>query len=256
MSETAAMPSLRARFGLWDSLLLVVLLLGIWQALAAWTRGIAIAAPAATLVYLGNLVRTSNFWTHVHATIEALLIAYAISAIAGLLLGLVFGLRRFAGDVAEPILAGIYTIPKVTLYPVVLLVFGLGISAKIAFGVLHGLIPVILFTFGAVRMMPPVLMRTARILRLDARQAMTLVLIPACLPEIVNGLRVGFSLSLLGVLIGEMFSSQEGLGFLLMNSLAQNNVTLATSIVLILVLFAVAANVLTLRLGRLLTHRT
>ena len=63
-------------------------------------------------------------------------------------------------------LAGFYTIPKVTLYPVVLLMFGLGMSAKVAFGVMHGLVPVTLLTLGAVRNLPPTLLRTARVLRL------------------------------------------------------------------------------------------
>jgi NitT/TauT family transport system permease protein len=96
-------------------------------------------------------------------------------------------------------------------------------------------------------------MRASRAMRLSPGQAMRLVLIPACLPDIVNGLRVGFSLSLLGVLIGEMFSSQMGLGFLLVNGLAQHNVPLTTAVVLVIVICAVAANVAMLRLGRLVT---
>ncbi len=112
---------------------------------------------------------TGSFWGHVAATAAAFCYAFALSAALGLALGLVFGLRRFAGDVAEPILAGFYTIPKITLYPVVLLVFGLGVSAKVAFGVMHGLVPVVLFTLGAIRSMPPILLRTARSLRLSDR---------------------------------------------------------------------------------------
>ena len=122
-----------------------------------------------------------------------------------------------------------------TLYPVVLLLFGLGMSAKVAFGVMHGLVPMTLFTLGAVRNLPPVLVRTAKVLRLSPGRTMRWVLVPACLPDIVNGLRISFSLSLLGVLIGEMFSSQRGLGFLLVNGMAQNNVPLSTAIVTVIV---------------------
>ena len=152
-------------------------------------------------------------------------------------------------------LIGTYTIPKVTLYPVVLLLFGLGMSAKVAFGVMHGLVPMTLFTLGAVRNLPPVLVRTARVLRLSPGRTMRWVLIPACLPDIVNGLRVSFSLSLLGVLIGEMFSSQRGLGFLLVSGMAQNNVPLSTAIVTVIVAMAIAANTLMLRLGRRFARR-
>jgi NitT/TauT family transport system permease protein len=238
-----------------DVVVLVAVLLAVWQVVGRWTGGVALTPPMQTVAYLADLVRTAMFWENAAATAWAFLLAFALSAVIGLALGLVLGLRRFAADVAEPILAGFYTIPKVTLYPVVLLVFGLGISAKVAFGVMHGLVPVTLFTLGAVRTLPPVLVRASRAMRLTSWQAMGSVLIPACLPGIVSGLRIGFSLSLLGVLIGEMFSSQRGLGFLLVNGLAQHNVPLTTAVVLVIVVCAIAANTVLLQLGRRVTRR-
>ncbi len=256
MSEIALEPTLaaepRSRRGIraLDLAIVTALLLALWQLVGRATGGIAITPPLGTLAYLADLVQTSLFWDHLGATLLAFAIAFAISAVGGLALGLLLGLRRFAGDVAEPILAGFYTVPKVTLYPVVLLVCGLGLSAKVAFGVMHGLVPVTLFTLGAIRTLPPVLVRTARAMRLDGWQTMSRVMVPACLPDIVNGLRISFSLSLLGVLIGEMFSSQRGLGFLLVSGLAQHNVPLTTSVVFVVVVGAVLANTLMLRLGR------
>lgn len=233
-----------------DAIVLTLLMLALWQAIGSWTHGVAISPPLQTLVYLVNLLGTSMFWDHAAATLAAFLLAFVLSALIGLVLGLIFGIRRFAGEVAEPILAGFYTIPKVTLYPVVLLLFGLGMSAKVAFGVMHGLVPMTLFTLGAVRNLSPVLLRTARVLRLSPGRTMHWILVPACLPDIVNGLRISFSLSLLGVLIGEMFSSQRGLGFLLVNGMAQNNVPLSTAVVTVIVVVAIAANTLMLRVGR------
>jgi NitT/TauT family transport system permease protein len=240
----------RRRIRAFDAVVLTLLMMALWQVISSWTNGVAVSPPLPTLFYLFGLLRTWMFWDHAAATLTAFLLAYALSALIGLALGLIFGLRRFAGEVAEPVLAGFYTIPKVTLYPVVLLVFGLGMSAKVAFGVMHGLVPMTLFTLGAVRNLPPVLIRTGRVLRLSPGRMMRWVLVPACLPDIVNGLRISFSLSLLGVLIGEMFSSQRGLGFLLVNGMAQHNVPLSTAIVTVIVAVAIAANTLMLRIGR------
>jgi NitT/TauT family transport system permease protein len=239
----------RRRIRAFDASVMTLLMLALWQAVGSWTNGVAVAPPLQTFVYLFDLLQTGIFWDHAAATLEALVLAFVLSAVTGLALGLIFGVRRFAGEVAEPILAGFYTIPKVTLYPVVLLIFGLGMSAKVAFGVMHGLVPMTLFTLGAVRNLPPVLIRTARVLRLSPGRTMLWVLVPACLPEIVDGLRISFSLSLLGVLIGEMFSSQRGLGFLLVNGMAQHNVPLSTAVVTVIVIMAIAANTLMLRLG-------
>lgn len=237
----------RGHIRAFDAVVMTVLILAFWQAIGTWTRGVAVSPPLQTLAYLFDLVRTSMFWLHAAATLEAFLLAFVLSAAIGLALGLIFGVQRFTGEVAEPILAGFYTIPKVTLYPVVLLIFGLGMSAKVAFGVMHGLVPMTLFTLGAVRSLSPVLIRTAKVLRLSPGRTMLWVLVPACLPDIVNGLRISFSLTMLGVLIGEMFSSQRGLGFLLVNGMAQHNVPLSTAVVLVIVIIAIVANTLMLR---------
>ena len=101
---------------------------------------------------------------------------------------------------AEPILVSVYSLPKVTLYPLILLIFGLGVPAKIAFGTLHGIIPIAIFAMNAVRNVAGVHFKTARVMRLSRRQTLLTIVIPGALPEIVSGLRIGFSLTLLGVL--------------------------------------------------------
>ena len=77
--------------------------------------------------------------------------ASVLSIAGGTLVGLWLGLRQFAGDVADPILGALYSLPKITLYPIILLIFGLGISAKIAFGAIHGFFPIAIFTMNAAR---------------------------------------------------------------------------------------------------------
>ena len=232
----------QAGTGWFDGTVIVVLMLAIWQALYAYAGSVALTPPWTTAVYAVDLMGSANFWGHLRATLSAFAWSVLISAVLGIAMGLWLGAFRFAGDVAEPMLAALYTIPKVTLYPVILLLFGLGPSAKIAFGVIHGMVPVVLFTLGAVKNIRPVLLRSARVMRLSPMQTARFVLVPAVLPEITSGLRIGFSLCLLGVLIGEMFASQRGLGFLIINGINSHNVKLTTAVTLIVVVFAVAAN--------------
>jgi NitT/TauT family transport system permease protein len=239
---------------LFDAVAIMAAILAIWLGLHAYAGDVAITAPVPTFAFAGELLSRASFWGHVGATMSAFGLALAISSVAGVALGLVLGMRRFAGEVAEPILGSLYTIPKVTLYPLMLLIFGLGMSAKVAFGVIHGLIPVMLFTMAAVRNIPPVLLRTARALHLSPMQTALSVLAPAVTPEIVTGLRVGFALTLLGVLIGEMFASQRGLGFLIINGINNHDVRMTTAVTLIVVVFAVAANGLMLALDRRAQH--
>jgi NitT/TauT family transport system permease protein len=238
------------REGAFDALVIFVLVLAIWQAVFAYAGEAAIASPSSTIGFLSSFVTTATFWGHFAATMTAFAYALVISAGLGVVLGLVLGLRRFAGDVAEPILAGLYSIPKVTLYPMILLIFGLGMSAKVAFGVIHGVVPIILFTMNAVKNVSPVLLRTARAMRLGQTETIRTILAPAVLPEMLTGLRVGFSLTLLGVLIGEMFASQRGLGFLIVNGINLHNVRMTTAMIVVVIAFALVANGLLLWLDR------
>jgi NitT/TauT family transport system permease protein len=225
-----------------DALVLVGLTLAIWQGLYEYAGDAAITSPLTTFGFAASLVKTSNFWGHAQATLVAFLYSLAISIALGVVLGLTLGFQRFAGDVAEPILVALYTIPKVTLYPLILLIFGLGVSAKVAFGVIHGVIPIILFTLNAVKNINPMLIRTSRVMRLSSWQTISTMLAPAVMPELITGIRVGFSLTMLGVLIGEMFASQRGLGFLIINGISMHNVRMTMAVILIVVVFAIAAN--------------
>ena len=86
----------------------------------------------------------------------------------------------------------------------------------------------------AVQTINPSHLRTARALRLSSIETIRTIVTPAIVPEIFTGLRVGFSLTLLGVLTGEMFASQRGLGFLLINAINMNDVKLIMALILIL----------------------
>lgn len=249
MSATVQ-PRRAMRTAVIDAAVIVLVTLAVWEALFAYAGEVAITPPMETVRYAIGLLGSAQFWPNVAATMLAFAYALVISVVAGVALGLWLGLRRFAGDVAEPMLVALYTIPKVTLYPVMLLVFGLGLSAKVAFGVIHGMIPIVLFTLGAVKNLPPVYLRAARSFRLTTWQTGWRVLLPAVLPEVVSGLRIGFSVTLLGVLIGEMFASQRGLGYLIINGISSHNVRMTTSVTLMVMLFAVAANGLLLMLDR------
>ncbi len=244
----AAPPSTSS--GWLDKLWLLVALMAAWQLLSLVTGPEVLTSPLATVRRLGQLMAESGFGEHARETGTAFVIALVISLAAGLVLGVLLGAHRLSGEVTEPLLVGLYSIPKVTLYPVVLLLFGLGMSAKVAFGAMHGIIPVILFTMNAVRGIPLVYIRAARSMRLTPAQMFVRVLVPASLPEIVTGFRFGFSLTLLGTLIGEMFASQRGIGYLLIKAMETNSTDVILALALLLILIATAASWLLLALER------
>ena len=238
-----------------DFALLVACILAGWQALYVIVGDIAITSPASTIGYAIELLPSSEFRPHLAASLTAFGDALLISYAGGVVLGLTLGFHRFSGEVAEPMLGALYSLPKIALYPIILQIFGLGLSAKVAFGALHGVIPVALFSMNAVRGINPTHLRTARVLRLSSIETVRTIVAPAIVPEIVTGLRVGFSLTLLGVLIGEMFASQHGMGFLLINAINLHDVKMITTLIFVLFLFATVTSAILLAIDRRLHVR-
>jgi NitT/TauT family transport system permease protein len=238
-----------------DTLALLIAGLLIWQILHQIAGDTALPAPVATMSYMMHNVMTPRFAASAMTTLLELALALVLAYGIGLAVGIWMGAHRLSGAVGEPILVAIYTLPKITLYPVVLLIFGLGISGKVAFGAMHGILPVALLTMGAIRAIPPVYLRAARTLHLTPWQTIATVLLPAALPEVFTGLRLGFTVTLLGVLLGEMFASKQGLGAMIMNAmqLAQSEEMMMVAVVLFA--FAAIANAILLWIEHRLHRR-
>ncbi|MGH6741317.1 MAG: ABC transporter permease, partial [Bradyrhizobium sp.] len=147
-----------------DTLIILVVLLLVWQALHQIVGTTALPGPAPTFAYLAKFVPTARFAENAWATLESFFYALILSYALGLTIGVWMGMSRLSGAVGEPILISLYTLPKITLYPVVLLIFGLTTSGRVAFGAMHGVLPVALLTMNAIRNIPPVYLKAARTL--------------------------------------------------------------------------------------------
>ncbi|MGB2659608.1 MAG: hypothetical protein WBC84_15330, partial [Pseudolabrys sp.] len=123
-----------------NTVILIVGLFLFWELAYLIVGEVALRSPWQTMQFLGNLVRTDVFWLHLADSLKAFAAALAIAVALGLLIGFSLGLHRLSGDAMEPMLVALYSIPKITLYPIILLAFGIGISAKVAFGAIHGII--------------------------------------------------------------------------------------------------------------------
>ncbi len=238
-----------------DTLIIFAVMLAVWQILHRIAGDTALPAPKATLSYLMQMVPTERFAVNAMTTLLAFSFALALAYAIGLAIGVWMGAHRLSGAVGEPILVALYSLPKIVLYPVVLLIFGLGISGKVAFGALHGILPVALLTIGAIRAIPQVYLRAARTLQLSPWQTVATVLIPAALPEVFTGLRIGFTVTLLGVLLGEMFASKQGLGSMIMSDMQLAQSEDMVTVTIVLFAFAAIANALLLWIEHRLHRR-
>jgi NitT/TauT family transport system permease protein len=237
-----------------NTVILIVGLFLVWELAYLVVGNVALRSPWQTVKFLGDLMRTDLFWLQLADSLKAFAVALTIAIVLGLLIGFALGLHRLSGEAMEPMLVALYSIPKITLYPIILLAFGIGISAKIAFGTIHGIVPVALFTLNAVRTTRPILIKTGRVLKLSPAGMVREILFPAAVPEIFTGIRVGFSLTLIGTVLGEMFAAQRGLGYLLMSAISLYNIDLIMSVTFLLVVLAAIVNMVLLVIDRRLHH--
>ncbi|MDL2398915.1 ABC transporter permease [Rhizobium mayense] len=221
-----------------DLLLLAIVVVAVWQVFFLIGGAVALASPLQATRTAIAMLTSADFWVDIRATFSAFASSVVIEAILGILLGAILGLRRMTGDVVEPMIAGLYSIPKLMFFPMITLFFGIGMSSEVAFGVLHGIIPIILFTMSAVRNIKPVYLKSARTMGLSTTQTLFTIALPATVPEIFTGLRIGISGALIGVILCEMFGSSKGVGFRLMNAMANNVVADISAITLILIVVA------------------
>lgn len=252
ISRTGA-PQSAAMRGIGLAVVLITIVLA-WELLFRIAGQEALASPTMAATKVWTLLGRHDFWGNVAETMSALGLSLLLSCLGGAALGVSLGMHRGAAATAEPLLVALYAMPKVTLYPVVLLFFGIGLSAKVAFGALYGLIPMTIITLNAIANINPSFGRTARVMKMSYGQVVARIILPATIPELVSGIRISFSITLLGVMIGEMFASQRGLGFMIMNSMGVNDTSTMMAVTVLVGVFALFSNTLLLRLDRHL-HR-
>jgi ABC-type nitrate/sulfonate/bicarbonate transport system permease component len=170
--------------------------------------------PSRVLVAMLHLAREKDVAAAVTLTCWELIAAFALSLIIGLAVGLIVGLHRFTRDSIYPIILLLYAMPLATVLPLFVIVFGIGAASKIAFGVSHGVFPIIMTVAAGVQNIKPILLTSAKSMGASRRQILISVVFPHMLPSLFTGMRLGMSAVLLGVLLAELYVSQSGVGYL------------------------------------------
>ena len=195
----------------WIAVIPVLLFIAWWVA-AAVLQSAVFPGPFESLSYLFQDLGNSEYQAAAFSTIRLLVVGWILAVVVGTLLGFALGLSDFWSSVFSTPLFALYSIPKVTLYPVFLLFLGIGDASLLAFAFFHGVFPIALMVMGATQSMDTMYLKLSDALVLSWVQKLRYVLIPALLPAIVTSLRVAFGLTLLGLILGEMFAAPTGLG--------------------------------------------
>jgi ABC-type nitrate/sulfonate/bicarbonate transport system permease component len=195
-------------------LLVVALALLLWEIAARWfVDPLFLSPPSRVVASLGALFETRGITAALQITLFELATAFVIAVAAGLVLGLAIGLQPFVRLSFFPVVLLLYGMPQVVILPLFILAFGIGAASKIAFGVTHGIFPVIVTVVAGVQNLKPILITSAHSMGASRWQMFRYVIFPHMVPSFFAGMRLGMSGVLLGVLLAELYVSVAGIGY-------------------------------------------
>jgi ABC-type nitrate/sulfonate/bicarbonate transport system permease component len=166
------------------------------------------------------LLSSSHYLMEAWVSLYRALSGFALAAAAGVTLGMVMGRSRWAGGLLDPLFSGTYAVPKLALFPIFIFVFGIGSLSKVALVFLECLYPIVIVTSQGARGVNRVLLWSAQNMGASAAATLRRVVVPAAAPFIFAGFRVALPIALIVVIITEMVSSADGLGYLVIYSLS------------------------------------
>jgi len=195
-------------------LMVLAALFLLWELAARWwIDPDFLSPPSQVLASLGELFETQGVPAALQITLWELAVAFAISVVIGLAVGLTVGLSRFSNRSFMPIILLLYGTPQITILPLFILYFGIGSASKIAFGVSHGVFPIIVTIVAGVQNIKPILMTAAHSMGASRWQIFRWVIFPHMIPSFFAGMRLGMTGVLLGVLLAELYVSTAGIGY-------------------------------------------
>jgi len=197
----------------------VLALLGAWEGAARGGLVDPLFVPAPSAVGRALATMGGPALAALGDTLGKTAIAYALSMVLGVAAGLAVGSVRLLREVLDPFVVALYGIPKILVLPWIVLLLGYGTAPAIFYGTLHGFFPVLVLVTGAVRDVDRTLVTVARAYGASTWQLYWKVLLPAIVPSVFAGMRLGIVFCLLGVLVVEMFAGVRGMGYV-MGSLA------------------------------------
>jgi ABC-type nitrate/sulfonate/bicarbonate transport system permease component len=195
-------------------------------------------------------LRMPEFYCHLGRTVREIGLALLIGGVLGLVVGLALGANRFLSRAFEPMLYYLGPTPKIIFFPLMIMWFGLGPGSKIAMGAISCFFPIVLSAAAGVREIDHVLIRVGKSFRANAWQTATKIYLPAIRPALINGLRLGLGIALIGTLLAETKLSNFGIGYLIIQAYSLFDMPRMYASLILLFVIAIGANSLIGRFGR------
>jgi NitT/TauT family transport system permease protein len=238
-------------------IIIVVTILLAWELVAR--SGLLYRDVVPSLLAIGNavaaLLANREYYWHLGVTAGEVGTGLLIGGLSGLVVGIALGANRLASRAFEPYLYYLGPTPKIIFFPVMIMWFGVGPGSKVAMGALSCFFPIALSTAAGMRQIEQVLIRVGKSFRANTWQMATKIYLPAMRHPVINGVRLGLGVAIIGTLLAETKLSNRGVGFLIIQAYSIFDMPRMYAMLIVLFVLAIGANALVARFGGLDTIR-
>lgn len=201
-------------------LVLAVALVVVWAVTASVAGSAVYPGPGEALTSLWSDIRDARFLGSVADTARVLLLSYAAAVVVGSVAGMLLGLSAFWSRAVLPVVYALNSVPKIVLYPIFLLFLGIGDLSRGSFAFVSGVLPMFLIMVEATAGVSRLHLKMSASLGMSRGSLLRRIVVPSVLPFLASGMRLCFGLTLIGLLLAEMFSGSSGLGYELLRNLS------------------------------------
>jgi NitT/TauT family transport system permease protein len=194
----------------------IIAFLALWEIAGRNLNPLLLSYPTKIVAAFADMVASGEILGALYESGVTLSLGFLLAAIVGVGLGLLIGRYRRLEASLDWLINGLYATPLVAIVPLVTLWFGLGFSAKLFIVGILSVFPILINTASGVRNVPPTLLEVGNAFDASERRIFTKIILPASLPYIMTGLRLGIGRSIIGMVVAEFYTAVGGLGALIM----------------------------------------
>jgi NitT/TauT family transport system permease protein len=193
----------------------VVLLMLAWQLVGSRINPIYLSTPTKIAAALVEVLASGELLLALGISVAVVFAGFFGAVIIGVPIGLLMGRFRTFEYLIDPYVNALYVVPRIALIPLIIIWFGLGSAAQIVVVFGTSVFPILLNTYAGVRNVSNDLIETGQAFGASQRQLFFSILIPASVPFIMSGLRLGIGQAIIGMVVAQMFLGLSGIGFML-----------------------------------------
>lgn len=195
----------------------ILLVFVVWELVGRYlvTSKLVFVPFSAVLSEIANLWAKGELQRHMLVSFTELGLGFIMAAVVGIAIGSLIAVSKTVAEHVDPLINALYATPLIALSPILILVLGIEMASKVAMVFLLAVFPILINTTAGIRSTDDGLIEAARSFGASRVAIFRLVLLPAALPFIVAGLRLGIGRGIVAIFVGELFGAREGIGFLI-----------------------------------------